>query len=96
MMNKFLNISDGLISIANKKLVFTTNLPNTKDIDDALMRKGRCFDIVEFRALNAKEARQVATDVGLERQFVDGESYMLTDIFNGLPEKRDVRGKIGF
>jgi ATP-dependent 26S proteasome regulatory subunit len=42
-MSRFLNISDGLIKLPNKKLVFTTNVTNFENIDSALLRPGRCF-----------------------------------------------------
>lgn len=53
-MNYLLNLSDGLIDIKNKKMIFSTNL-SIKEIDEALIRKGRCFDFINFRALNNGE-----------------------------------------
>lgn len=66
MMHRFLNVSDGLISAKDKKLVFSTNLPSVRDIDDALMRPGRCYDVIEFRPLKRAEAVVVASGLGLE------------------------------
>lgn len=79
MMNRFLNLGDGLISIKSKKMIFTTNLPNVSHIDEALIRKGRCHDVVEFRNLNKEEAKTVADKVGLTLENQD--YYSIADIF---------------
>lgn len=62
IMHKFLNVGDGLISTKGKKIVFSTNLPSVRDIDEALLRPGRCFDILRFDRLTASEARAVRPD----------------------------------
>lgn len=62
VMHKFLNVGDGLLSTKGKKIVFTTNLPSIRDIDSALMRPGRCFDVLRFGKLTPEEARLVRTD----------------------------------
>ena len=41
MMHRFLNVGDGLVTTKGKKLIFSTNLPSIRDIDDALVRPGR-------------------------------------------------------
>ena len=97
MMHKFLNVSDGLISAADKKLVFSTNLPNISDIDEALMRPGRCFDVLQFRPLDRIEARQVLEEVGSEREMPDGNEISLAQLFNSQPSgKAYKRRKVGF
>lgn len=53
---KILNISDGLIKLPSKKLIFTTNLTKIQEIDSAIIRPGRCFDVMEFRNLTPDEA----------------------------------------
>lgn len=62
VMHKFLNVGDGLLSTRGKKIVFTTNLPSIRDIDSALMRPGRCFDVLKFGKLTPEEARGVKPD----------------------------------
>lgn len=97
MMHKFLNVSDGLISAADKKLVFSTNLPNVGDIDEALMRPGRCFDVVQFRELTRKEAKAVLEEVGIDRELPDGDSISLAEVFRVQPSgKTFSRRHIGF
>jgi hypothetical protein len=80
MMNRFLNLGDGLITLKNKKMIFTTNLPNVSSIDEALLRKGRCHDVVEFSYLNKDQASLIADKAGI--CFVaDQEKYTIADIF---------------
>lgn len=62
IMHKFLNVGDGLISTRGKKIVFSTNLPSIRDIDEALLRPGRCFDILRFDRLSPDEARVIRPD----------------------------------
>lgn len=64
MMHKFLNVGDGLVTTKGKKLVFSTNLPSIKDIDPALVRPGRCYDIVNFTELNQEQAEALAAKTG--------------------------------
>lgn len=56
MMHRFLNASDGLVSMQHKKIIFTTNLESIEEIDPALLRQGRCFDVIKTRHLNKDEA----------------------------------------
>lgn len=98
MMHRFLNVSDGLISTPNKKLVFSTNLPNVSDIDEALLRPGRCFDILQFRALTRPEAQGVLDEIDSELTLnADASEFTLATIF-GTPQKstKKVVRKTGF
>jgi len=45
-----------LKSARGRKIIFTTNLPNIGDIDEALVGPGRCFATVRARALERSEA----------------------------------------
>ncbi len=97
MMHKFLNVSDGLISAADKKMVFSTNLPNVSDIDEALMRPGRCFDVVQFRPLTRAEATAVKAEIGDTSDLPDGNQITLAEIFSSQPSgKTYKRRQIGF
>jgi len=49
-----------------RKIIFTTNLPNVGDIDDALVRPGRCFATVRTRALDLGEAAALAARLGAD------------------------------
>jgi ATP-dependent 26S proteasome regulatory subunit len=96
-MHKFLNVSDGLISAADKKMVFSTNLPNIQDIDSALMRPGRCFDVVEFRPLTREEAKVVVEETR-NGKVPEGKSQItLAELFSQQPSAGTARRKgIGF
>lgn len=55
-MKKLLNITDGLTSNPDKKVIFTTNLPNLNQVDTALLRPGRCYKALYFPYLSMCEA----------------------------------------
>ncbi|MBT9137662.1 MAG: hypothetical protein DDT31_00200 [Syntrophomonadaceae bacterium] len=97
MMHKFLNVSDGLISAVGKKIVFSTNLPNINDIDEALLRTGRCYDTVQFRPLNRVEAQAVLDEVGSTRTLSDAKQFTLAQIFSEQPSAdKTPKHSIGF
>ena len=60
-MYSLLSSSNGLIttSLGFKKIILSTNLPNTNKIDEALIRPGRCFSIVSTRKLTIDESKKV-------------------------------------
>lgn len=99
MMHKFLNLGDGLLSASNKKLVFSTNLPSIKDIDTALVRPGRCFDILSFDKLNVDQAKRLTKKMGIEftanPDNKDG-LYTIAELFNKQPTRFANKQKIGF
>jgi energy-coupling factor transporter ATP-binding protein EcfA2 len=98
MMHRFLNVSDGLISTPNKKLVFSTNLPNVSDIDDALLRPGRCFDVLQFRPLTRAEATDVIAEAGANVTLPDGQEHTLASIFGAqqTSTKKGSSSRVGF
>jgi hypothetical protein len=55
-LHRFLAIADGVVRAQGRKIIFTTNLPNVSDLDDALLRPGRCFANVRTRNLARNEA----------------------------------------
>jgi hypothetical protein len=83
MMHRFLNVGDGLISMKNKKMIFSTNLPSISDIDSALIRPGRCFDIVTFENYTPEQSKKLAETLNIEFTPEDGKkSYSLAEIFH--------------
>ncbi len=58
-LHRFLAVADGVVRAQGRKILFTTNLPNVSDIDDALLRPGRCFANVRFRALERPEVERL-------------------------------------
>lgn len=65
-LHRFLAIADGVVRAQGRKIIFTTNLPNVGDIDDALVRPGRCFAVVRTRALELGEAAALAAHLGAD------------------------------
>jgi hypothetical protein len=55
-LHRFLNIADGIASAHGKKIIFSTNLPNSHDIDEALIRPGRCYAHLLLEELQVSEA----------------------------------------
>jgi GTPase SAR1 family protein len=84
LMHKFLNIGSGLISSAKKKIIFSTNLANIRDVDEALVRPGRCYDILEFRNLKVHEAEALARAKGLDfdPSVCNNDTVSVAEVFN--------------
>lgn len=96
LMQKFLNLSDGLVSTKHKKLIFSTNLTSVSKIDPALLRKGRCFDVLEFRPLTLEEANKVCRLSNMP-EFTKEGNYTIAEIFN-QDEQQEIKKqvKMGF
>src|SRR5262249_30318823 len=62
-LHRFLTIADGVVRAQGRKIVFSTNLPNVGDLDDALVRPGRCFARVHVRTLTSEEAEALALEI---------------------------------
>jgi len=50
-LHRFLTIADGVVRAQGRKIIFSTNLPNVGDLDDALIRPGRCYARLNIRTL---------------------------------------------
>ena len=96
MMHKFLNVGDGLVTTKNKKLIFSTNLPSIRDVDSALIRPGRCFDIITFSNLNKEQAQKLATRVGVELAGEKSEYSIAEVFFKQVQAPRSPKRKVGF
>lgn len=88
-MAKFLNISDGIVRMNHKKIIFSTNLKDQNQIDSALTRPGRAFDILNFRPLTYKEAHVINQNIPNQSEFT------LADVFNGKNSSEN-QIKVGF
>ena len=62
-LHRFLTIADGVVRSQGRKIIFSTNLPNVGDLDEALIRPGRCFARVHVRNLTAPEAQALAEEI---------------------------------
>lgn len=99
MMHRFLNVGDGLVTTKGKKMVFSTNLPSIRDIDSALTRPGRCFDIITFDPLSLTQATDLANKLGVKLPVKprgkEMENYSIAEVFNEQTHKPKER-KMGF
>lgn len=83
-MHRFLGIADGIVRAQGRKILFTTNLPNVGDIDEALLRPGRCFASVRTRALSRPEAASLVSRIcGGDADLVEDAMERL--LGSGLP-----------
>lgn len=55
-LHRFLAIADGVVRAQRRKIIFSTNLPNILDIDEALIRPGRAFGVLRTRLHTRDEA----------------------------------------
>ena len=94
VMASILNASDG-ISSRKLKMIFSTNIKNINDIDPAMLRPGRCFDVLCFRNLTVDEACDARAAAGLEiRRFdEDGKSktYSLAEVLNDVKVQDNIQ-----
>lgn len=81
LMARFLNISDGLIKLPKRKMIFTTNVNDFDKVDSALLRPGRCFGVIHTRELTYGEARKACEAAGLSIPTKERE-YTLAELFN--------------
>jgi hypothetical protein len=103
MMHRFLNVGDGLVTTKGKKMIFSTNLPSIRDIDSALVRPGRCFDIVTFAPLEVPEAKALAdaleVKLPVRPRGKETDKYSIAEVFNVQSEnttKSQTTRKVGF
>lgn len=103
MMHRFLNVGDGLVTTKGKKMIFSTNLPSIRDIDSALVRPGRCFDILTFAPLEVSEAQALADALEVELPVrprgKETDKYSIAEVFNVQSEnttKSQTNRKVGF
>jgi ATP-dependent 26S proteasome regulatory subunit len=103
MMHRFLNVGDGLVTTKGKKMIFSTNLPSIRDIDSALVRPGRCFDILSFDNLTVEQAQALADKLEVKLPVrprgKEAERYTIAEVFNEKTvnmEKSVSKRKMGF
>lgn len=96
LMHKFLNVGDGLVTTKNKKLIFSTNLPSIKDVDSALVRPGRCFDIINFSPLTQHQAEKLANKLNIKLDG-DRDTWSIADVFHKQVQAiKTPKRKMGF
>ena len=92
-LHRFLTIAEGVVRSQGRKIIFSTNLPNIGDLDEALIRPGRCFARLNVRALTSSEAQALAVEIAagdaekLKRAsaaFAGGQKRSLAEIYRAL------------
>jgi SpoVK/Ycf46/Vps4 family AAA+-type ATPase len=93
-LHRFLCVADGVVRALGRKIIFTTNLPNIGDIDEALVRPGRCFAVLRTRNLERVEAQRLLATLcgGNARQTAavaaalpaDGRAVSLASVFRAV------------
>jgi hypothetical protein len=94
MIARFLNASDGIIQLHRKKIIFTTNLSNFNDVDEALIRPGRSYGSVIFRSLTPEESVVAAKAAGIKDWQRPDHDVSLAEIFN--PPNSFGKRSVGF
>jgi ATPase family associated with various cellular activities (AAA) len=92
-MVKVLNAGDGIISL-KKKIIISTNIKNESEMDSALIRPGRCYDVLHFRELTYVEAETLSKVIGVDMPETKKENYTLAEIYSG--KTTNTKPKIGF
>lgn len=81
-MHRLLNVSEGIFDTSHHKLVITTNISDISHIDKALIRPGRCYDVVDFRHMTTSEANVVRGQLKLDDLADNGRTgYPLSEVF---------------
>lgn len=95
-LNHFLSYTDG-VEKHKTKFIITTN-QSYADIDSALLRKGRLFDILELRHLTSSESLAIWEDNGLNAEqfnivFGGNESILPADLGSEINKRLNKRIK---
>lgn len=80
-MSSLLDQGDGLAA-SDVKIIISTNLSSVEDIDTALTREGRTFDIIEAVKLTHKEALTVADEMSISTAEMEERPYTLSSVFS--------------
>lgn len=88
---QLLTASDGVMRAMtkDKKIVLSSNLSRV-NIDEALLRSGRCFQVLDFRSLNKNEIESLILSMGknLDQYQINNE-MPLCDIYRMLNNKEN-------
>ena len=84
-MHKLLGASDGIVGLLDKKIILSTNLSSDSKIDSALIRPGRCHDILHTRALIGEEITALAEVLNISIENITSTTKLtLAEIYNGV------------
>jgi hypothetical protein len=84
-LHRFLTIADGVVRSQGRKIIFSTNLPNVGDLDEALIRPGRCFARIHVRTLTGAEAKALAEEIGSPALVIDeARRHSLAEVYRAM------------
>jgi energy-coupling factor transporter ATP-binding protein EcfA2 len=92
-MQNLLNELDGILK-APMKVIFVTNLTDLNDIDEALLRPGRCYDALPFRSLTKEEGLVVRKELGLPEMEIETDYASLAEVTNMKVERQFQKGRV--
>lgn len=96
-INKFLSVTDGLIS-KYKKIIITTNIESKHHISPLVQRPGRCYDVLEFRNLQREEIDNLCDSCAPELH-LQIESLNVSEFYakrSGLKNSQLLSNRVGF
>lgn len=79
-VTNLLNLSDGIIGDALRIQIITTFNTDFKNIDPAILRKGRLLSLYEFKELEIEKAQNLLTSLGSQETIT--RPMTLADIYN--------------
>lgn len=85
-LNKLLSATSGIGDKGTFKIILTTNALTTERIDSALLRPGRCFDVMEFGRMTSAQANAARKAVGLDPVKITG-SVILAAALSDSPSQ---------
>lgn len=97
-VSNILNLTDGTLDILNIQIIATFNT-DRKNIDQALLRKGRLIAEWEFKALSVEDSNELLSKVHDGKGYTTDVPMILTDIYNYEEEvfkNKAENKKIGF
>jgi len=84
-LHRFLAIADGVVRAQGRKIIFSTNLPNITDIDEALVRPGRAFGVLRTRLHTREEASELMRALRGEAFDAEEAGALLARFPRGIP-----------
>jgi len=95
-VSNLLNLSDGVLGDCLKFQIICTFNTNKKEIDSALLRKGRLIQSWEFNELSLEKTNNLIKKLGSDN--ISDEPMKLSDIYNQFTDNNfeDNTSKIGF
>lgn len=95
-MKQLLNITDGLTANYKKRVIFSTNLPSLSMVDPALIRPGRCYDVLDFSAYQGEDLVNACKVLNINIDHLQNKSYTLAELYsikNGEEMNTSIVGK---